>query len=78
MGDAMTITLRTQLPQELQQKTILDVLALTARKRKPRPEAISVGAACRNRTDDLRITSASLWPTELRRQMPVDRHAGRV
>src|SRR6266566_2618377 len=27
-----------------------------------------VGAACRNRTDDLRITSASLWPTELRRQ----------
>ncbi len=25
-------------------------------------------AACRNRTDDLRITSASLWPTELRRQ----------
>ncbi len=28
----------------------------------------SGGAACRNRTDDLRITSALLWPTELRRQ----------
>jgi PPOX class probable F420-dependent enzyme len=27
----------------------------------------SGGAAYRNRTDDLRITSASLWPTELRR-----------
>ena len=27
-----------------------------------------LGAAYRNRTDDLRITSASLWPTELRRR----------
>ena len=27
-----------------------------------------VGAACRNRTDDLFITSESLWPTELRRR----------
>src|SRR4029079_10165572 len=26
------------------------------------------GAACGSRTHDLRITSASLWPTELRRQ----------
>ena len=28
------------------------------------------GAACRNRTDDLFITSESLWPTELRRRAP--------
>jgi hypothetical protein len=28
----------------------------------------SGGAAYRNRTDDLRITSASLYPTELRRR----------
>jgi hypothetical protein len=27
-----------------------------------------IGAASENRTRDLRITSASLWPTELRRQ----------
>src|SRR6516162_7572394 len=30
--------------------------------------AFSGGAAYRNRTDDLRITSALLWPTELRRR----------
>ena len=30
--------------------------------------ALDCGAACRNRTDDLRITSALLWPTELRRR----------
>ncbi len=37
--------------------------------RKPAaPQRSPDGAACRNRTDDLRITSASLWPTELRRQ----------
>src|SRR6476469_10421065 len=29
-----------------------------------------VRAAYRNRTDDLFITSESLWPTELRRQVP--------
>ncbi len=35
------------------------------------------GAAYRNRTDDLRITSASLWPTELRRRAPARwRHGG--
>ena len=32
-------------------------------------------AACRNRTDDLRITSALLWPTELRRQSAADPRA---
>src|SRR5579862_7180027 len=30
----------------------------------------TIGAACGNRTHDLRITSASLWPTELRRRAP--------
>src|SRR4051812_40995964 len=36
------------------------------------------GAACGNRTHDLRITSASLWPTELRRHVPSQRHGLRV
>ena len=36
----------------------------------PQTSVASLGAAYRNRTDDLRITSASLWPTELRRQRP--------
>lgn len=37
----------------------------------PSPEgAFDLRAAWGSRTPDLRITSASLWPTELRRQMP--------
>src|SRR3954451_7449872 len=35
---------------------------------------VTQGAACGNRTHDLRITSASLWPTDLRRHAPSQRH----
>src|SRR5690349_12401009 len=38
----------------------------------------NVGAACGNRTHDLRITSASLWPTELRRRAPPRRHPSSI
>jgi len=38
------------------------------RKKVPGNSDFSSRAAYRNRTDDLRITSASLWPTELRRR----------
>jgi hypothetical protein len=58
-------TLASRSPSQLQLAVQLggDCEAVCAGKRPGQR-----GAACGNRTHDLRITSALLWPTELRRR----------